>query len=76
MERDDWEDPDDYVEVSVPTELVKRVVDAISTTMMQWESEQRAEGEEFNALVGMSAVKLALDFIGESMENMRGETVQ
>jgi hypothetical protein len=76
MERDDWEDAGDYVEVSVPTELVKRVVSAISITMMDWEKEQRDKGEEFNALIGMSAVKLALDFIGESMENIHGETMQ
>lgn len=76
MERDDWEDADGFVEVSVPTELVKRVVNAISAVMREWEMEQREQGEEFNALIGNSAVHLAVRFIDDCMEKIPGETMQ
>ena len=39
MEGHDGED--EYVEISVPTELVRRVVNAITTVMIEWEREQR-----------------------------------
>jgi hypothetical protein len=76
MERDDWEDAEEFVEVTVPTELVKRVVEAISGVMIQWEDEQRALGVEFNALIGTSAVHMAMQFIDKCMEGIPGETMQ
>jgi len=76
MERDDWEDDEDFVEVTVPTELVKRVVEAISGVMIQWEKEQRDAGVEFNALIGASAVHMAMQFMDACMERMPNETIQ
>ena len=76
MERDDWEDNDEFVEVSVPTELVKRVVEAIGGVMMQWQLEQKEKGEEFNALIGASAVHLAMDFMDACMARLPNETIQ
>lgn len=76
MERNDWEDDDEFVEVSVPTELVKRVVEAIGGVMMQWQMEQKAKGEEFNALIGASAVRVAMDFMDACMERLPNETIQ
>jgi hypothetical protein len=74
MERDDWED--DYVEVSVPTELVRRVISGLSDIMMEWEHECRDKGEEFNAMIGTSAIHIAVQFIDRSMQRMAGETIQ
>lgn len=76
MEPDNWEDDDEFVEVTVPTELVRRVIAAISDVMMQWESECRDKNEEFNALIGTSAVHMAMRFIDTCMERMPEETVQ
>ena len=76
MERDDWEDADELGEVTVPTELVKRVVEAISNVMIEWEDEQRAIGVEFNALIGTSAVHMAMQFIDRCMERLPNETMQ
>lgn len=77
MERDDWEhEDDDYVEVSVPTELVKRVINGVSDVMKDWEEESRNRGDEFNLLIGMSAMRLAFDFIEKSMMQREGETMQ
>ncbi len=76
MERDDWEDAEELVEVTVPTELVKRVVEAISNVMIEWEDEQRAIGVEFNALIGTSAVHMAMQFIDRCMERLPNETMQ
>jgi len=75
MERDDW-DGDEFVEVAIPTELVKRVVNAISAVMREWELERREDGEEFNALIGRSAAHLAVRFIDDCMEKIPGETMQ
>ena len=76
MERDDWEDAEEFVEISVPTELVKRVVEAISNVMIDWEQEQRDAGIEFNALIGASAVHMAMQFIDRCMERLPNETMQ
>lgn len=76
MERDDWEDDSEFVEISVPTELVKRVVEAIGGVMMQWQVEQKEKGEEFNALIGASAVHIAMDFMDACMERLPNETIQ
>lgn len=76
MERDDWEDAGDFVEVSVPTELVKRVIEAISSVMREWEEEQREEGEEFNAMIGVMASHVAVKFIDSCFERIPGETMQ
>ena len=76
MERDDWEDDGEFVEISVPTELVKRVVEAIGGVMMQWQVEQKEKGEEFNALIGASAVHIAMDFMDACMERLPNETIQ
>lgn len=76
MERYDWEDDGDFVEISVPTELVKRVVEAIGGVMMQWQIEQKEKGEEFNALIGASAVRVAMDFMDACMERLPNETIQ
>lgn len=76
MERDDWEDAGEFVEVTVPTELIKRVVEAISEVMIKWEQEQRDAGQEFNALIGASAVHMAMQFIDNCMERMPNETMQ
>lgn len=76
MERDDWADTEEFVEVSVPTELVKRVVEAIGSVMIQWQAEQKEKGEEFNALIGASAVHLAMDFMDACMARMPNETIQ
>ena len=64
---------DEYFEVSVPTELVKRLINAISGVMQEWEKES---GGEFTALIGNAAMHMATDFIDASMEKIRGETVQ
>jgi hypothetical protein len=64
---------DDYVEVSVPTELVKRLINAISSVMQSWEKESK---DEFNALIGYTAMHIAIDFIDASMEGSNGETLQ
>lgn len=76
MERDNWEDAEEFVEVTVPTELIKRVVEAISDVMIQWEQEQRDVGVEFNALIGASAVHMAMQFIDRCMERLPNETMQ
>lgn len=76
MERDNWEDAEEFVEVTVPTELIKRVVEAISDVMVQWEQEQRDIGVEFNALIGASAVHMAMQFIDRCMERLPNETMQ
>ena len=76
MERDDWEDASEYVEVSVPTELVKRVINGVSDIMKDWEVEATSQDQEFNALIGMAAMRIAFDFIETSMENMSTETMQ
>jgi len=64
---------DEYFEVSVPTELVKRLINAISDVMQKWEKE--SDGE-FTALIGNAAMHIATDFIDSNMEKMRGETIQ
>jgi hypothetical protein len=72
MESDDWEG-DGYVEVSVPTELIKRLINAISGVMQEWEKESKGE---FTALIGNTAMHIAADFIDASMERVQGETMQ
>lgn len=67
---------DEYVEVSVPTELVKRLINAISDVMQGWEREAISRGQEFNALIGNSAMHIATNFIDASMERIQGETMQ
>ena len=62
MEGDDGED-NEYVEVSVPTELVRRVVDAITDVMVEWEREKTDAGEDFDALIGNAAAHIAVDFL-------------
>ena len=64
---------DGYVAVSVPTELVKRLINAISDVMQEWEQESN---EEFTALVGNTALHIATDFIDASMVKIHGETMQ
>lgn len=74
MERDSGEDG--YIEVSVPTELVKRLINAISDVLKEWGKEASDRGEMFTALVGNSAMHIATDFIDASMERLQGETLQ
>lgn len=77
MERDDWYGEDgDYVEVSVPTELVKRVISGMSNIMQEWEGEASGRDEEFSALIGVAAMKIALDFIETSLSSLEGRTIQ
>lgn len=76
MEPDDREDDDEFVEVSIPTALIGRLIHAISDVMIQWEAECKAEGGEFNALIGVSAAHMAVDFIDKCMDRMPNETVQ
>jgi hypothetical protein len=64
---------DEYVEVSVPTELIKRLINAISEVMQGWEKES---GGEFTALIGNTALHIATDFIDASMAKIQGETMQ
>jgi len=52
------------------------VVEAISNVMIEWEDEQRAIGVEFNALIGTSAVHMAMQFIDRCMERLPNETMQ
>jgi hypothetical protein len=75
MERDNWDD-DEFVEVAIPTELVRRVIASISETMMEWENECQINGAEFNALIGTAAVHAAVRFIDTSFGQMEGETIQ
>lgn len=76
MERDDWEDDCDFVEISVPTELVKRIIEGLSDIMQEWEGEAREKGEEFNVMIGTSAIHIAVQFMDRCMQRMAGETVQ
>ncbi len=78
MEDDDWEceGGDEYVEVSVPTELVRRVISGLGDIMQEWERESRLKGEEFNAMIGTSAIHIAVQFMDRCMERMVGETIQ
>jgi hypothetical protein len=71
MEGDDGEG--DYIAVSVPTELVKRLINAISGVMQEWEKEHKGG---FTALVGNAAMHIATEFIDASMERVQGETMQ
>ena len=66
----------EYVEVSVPTELVRRLIDAITDVMQEWQEEARDRGEVFTALVGNSAMHIATEFIDASIEKLYGETMQ
>jgi len=66
----------EYVEVSVPTELVRRLIDAITDVMQEWQEEAKDRGEVFTALVGNSAMHIATDFIDASIERLHGETMQ
>lgn len=77
MERDDWEFPDsEFVEIAIPTELIRRVIASISDTMLEWEEECQRNGTEFNALIGTAAVHAAVRFIDTSFGQMEGETMQ
>jgi len=53
----------EYVEVSVPTQLVMRVVNAIIDVMVEWERERTEAGEDFDALIGNAAAHVAVDFL-------------
>jgi hypothetical protein len=72
MDRDFGED-DEYVEVSVPTELIKRLINAIIEVMQDWEKESKGE---FSPLIGNTALHIATDFIVASMVKIQGETMQ
>lgn len=74
MDRDCGED--EYVEISVPTELVKRVVMAITDVMVQWASEQREAGESFSVLIGNAAMHIAVDYLDTIAGSVPGETIQ
>jgi hypothetical protein len=67
---------DGYIEISVPTELVRRVVTAITDVMVEWEREQREAGEKFTALIGNAAVHIAMDYLDTIASVMDGETIQ
>ena len=75
MEGDFGEDLE-YIEVSVPTQLVRRLIDAITDVMQEWGEEAKDRGEVFTALVGNSAMHIAIDFIDASIEKLHGETLQ
>jgi hypothetical protein len=66
----------EFVAVSVPTDLVRRLIDAITDVMQEWEEEAKDRGEIFTALVGNSAMHIATEFIDASIENLHGETLQ
>jgi hypothetical protein len=67
---------DEYVEVSVPTELVRRVVTAIADVMVEWEQEQREAGENFSVLTGNAAMHIAMDYFDTIASVVDGETIQ
>ena len=67
---------DEYVEISVPTELVRRVVTAITDVMVEWEKEQREAGEKFSVLTGNAAMHIAVDYLDTIAGAVTGETVQ
>lgn len=67
---------DGYVEISVPTELVKRVVMAITDVMVQWASEQKDAGGTFSVLIGNAAMHIAVDYLDTISEKVTGETMQ
>lgn len=74
MDRDCGED--EYVEISVPTELVRRVVESITDVMVQWEREQREAGESFSVLIGNAAMHIAVDYLDTIAGAVTGETIQ
>lgn len=77
MERDDWDGEDcGFVEISVPTELVKRVINGMSDIMQKWEKESADKGDEFTALVGVAAMEIAFDFIKTSLSSLADRTIQ
>lgn len=65
-----------YVEISVPTQLVGRVVNAIVDVMVQWEQEQSEAGEGFNALTGNAAMHIAVDYLDAIVEAAAKGTIQ
>ncbi len=67
---------DGYVEISVPTELVKRVVMAITDVMVQWASEQKDTGGTFSVLTGNAAMHIAVDYLDTIAGEVTGETIQ
>jgi hypothetical protein len=67
---------DEFVEISVPTELVRRVVTAITDVMVEWEQEQREAGEKFSVLTGNAAMHIAMDYLDTIAVVMDGETLQ
>lgn len=67
---------DEFVEISVPTELVRRVVTAIADVMVEWEREQREAGENFSALTGHAAMHIAMDYLDTIASASDGETLQ
>ena len=76
MERDDWDEDCEFVEIAVPTELVRRIIEGLSDIMQEWEAEARDKGDEFNAMIGTSAIHIAVQFMDRCMQRMAGETVQ
>jgi len=74
MEGHDGED--EYVEISVPTELVRRVVDAITSVMIEWEREQREADVSFSALTGNAAMHIAVDYLDTIAVAVATETMQ
>jgi hypothetical protein len=67
---------DEYIEISVPTELVRRVVTAITDVMVEWEKEQREAGEKFSVLTGNAAMHIAMDYLDTIASVVDGETIQ
>jgi hypothetical protein len=67
---------DEFVEISVPTELVRRVVTAITDVMVEWEQEQREAGEKFSVLTGNAAMHIAMDYLDTIASVVDGETLQ
>ena len=66
----------EYVEISVPTELVRRVVNAITTVMIEWEREQREADVSFSALTGNAAMHIAVDYLDTIAVAVATETMQ
>jgi hypothetical protein len=66
----------EYVEISVPTELVRRVISAITDVMIQWEREQREDEGSFSALTGNAAMHIAVDYLDTIAVAAATETMQ
>ena len=75
MEGHDGEDGE-YIEISVPTELVRRVINAITSVMIEWEREQREVDVSFSALTGNAAMHIAVDYLDTIAGAVERETIQ